>query len=282
MQVLFANKNSVPFLTTNGVHGSITTLGQMTSGIEIYMTQLNSIKIAEDGKTVTIGGGVMSRNVTDALWAANKQTGKKPSHVSATAAAQRLTQQIVTGTCECVSYLGPALGGGHGWLQGRYGLIADQFVSWNVVLASGNLVTVDARSPDLFWAMKGAGHNFGIVTSMTSKIYDLVRPKYAMQTLIFSGDKVEDVYRVANELWYAPGKSMPVDEVNWSYWFYDPTIDAEKVSQLLLLEHTQILTVLMRVNSPSLLSILFKKEWMWSAQSTSSLSLISDPSAIPF
>mgnify|MGYP001568749054 CR=1 FL=1 len=72
----FANNKYLPFLTTNGVHGSITTLGKMTNGIEISMKQLNSIKIAKDGQTVTIGGGVMSKNVTDTLWAAGKQTGQ--------------------------------------------------------------------------------------------------------------------------------------------------------------------------------------------------------------
>ena len=135
----------------------------------------------------------------------------------------------MTGTCECVSYLGPGLGGGHGWLQGRYGLVSDQYVSMSVVLANGNLITVDKNS-SLFWGMKGAGHNFGIVTSVTSKIYDLKRPNYAMATLIFSGDKVEAVYALANEQWHSQGKVMPVDLINWSYWFFDPTIDAEKVS----------------------------------------------------
>ncbi|KAH7377538.1 FAD binding domain-containing protein [Cadophora sp. MPI-SDFR-AT-0126] len=213
--VKFANQNSVPFLTTNGVHGSISTLGAMKSGIEISMVQLNSIKIAQDGKTVTVGGGIMSKNITDTLWAAGKQT--------------------VTGTCECVSYLGPGLGGGHGWLQGRYGLVSDQFVSWNVVLASGQLVTVDKNS-ELFWGMKGAGHNFGIVTSMTSKIYDLVRPNYALKTLIFNGDKVADVYRVANEQWLTNGKVMPVDLINWSYWFFDPTMDTKPVIAFYLIQ----------------------------------------------
>ncbi|RDL35322.1 putative FAD-dependent oxygenase [Venustampulla echinocandica] len=205
--VKFANQNSLPFLTTNGVHGSITTLGAMTHGIEILMSQLNRIAIASDGKTATIGGGVMSKNLTDALWAAGKQT--------------------VTGTCECVSYLGPGLGGGHGWLQGRYGLISDQFVSMNVVLANGSLITIDQNSR-LSWAMKGAGHNFGIVTSTTSKIYDIQHPNYAMATLIFSGDQVEAVYRVANEQWHSTGKTMPVNLINWSYWFFDPTIDPQK------------------------------------------------------
>lgn len=134
---------------------------------------------------------------------------------------------IVTGTCECVSYLGPALGGGHGWLQGHHGLVSDQFVSLNVALANGSLVTVDETS-DLFWALKGAGHNFGIVTSVTSKIYDLEKPNYAVDTIFFSGDQVQEVYQLANELWITNG-TMPDDLNNWSYWFYDPTIDADKV-----------------------------------------------------
>jgi FAD/FMN-containing dehydrogenase len=48
----------------------------MTHGIEIHMSQLNSIVIAQDGETATIGGGVIAKNLTDALWAAGKQTGK--------------------------------------------------------------------------------------------------------------------------------------------------------------------------------------------------------------
>lgn len=48
----------------------------MTHGIEIHMSQLNSVTVAKDGQTATIGGGVMSKNLTDALWAAGKQTGE--------------------------------------------------------------------------------------------------------------------------------------------------------------------------------------------------------------
>lgn len=44
--------------------------------IEIYLPQINTISIAEDQKSVTVGGGVNSKNLTDALWAAGKQTGK--------------------------------------------------------------------------------------------------------------------------------------------------------------------------------------------------------------
>lgn len=75
-QINFANKNSIPFLAVNGVHGSISTLGGMKSGIQIRLSKLNSIKIAKDGKTATIGGGVRTKDLTDTLWTAGKQAGK--------------------------------------------------------------------------------------------------------------------------------------------------------------------------------------------------------------
>ncbi|KAJ4312741.1 hypothetical protein N0V94_007294 [Neodidymelliopsis sp. IMI 364377] len=179
----------------------------MDYGIEIYLPQLNSISIAKNGSSVTLGGGTNSKKLTDALWAAGKQT--------------------VTGTCECVSYLGPALGGGHGWLQGHHGLISDQFTSMNVVLANGDLKTIDANS-DLWWAMQGAGHNFGIVTSVTSKIYDIVNTNWAIETIVFSGDKIEALYEAANKYIIQDGKQSKKIH-NWSYWQNDATISDKPV-----------------------------------------------------
>ncbi|KAM5349276.1 hypothetical protein ACJ41O_005783 [Fusarium nematophilum] len=199
--VKYANKKDIPFLAYNTAHGAITTLGRMDHGIEIYLNQLNSVAVSSDGKTVKIGGGTMSKKVTDTLWAAGKQT--------------------VTGTCECVSYMGPALGGGHGWLQGHHGIIADQIISMNVVLADGSLKTINKNS-DLWWAMKGAGHNFGIVTSVTAKIYDIEHRDWAIETLIFSGDQVEEVYQAANDHLL---RKQPVGVINWSYWLNNPNAD---------------------------------------------------------
>ena len=81
LQVKFANDYDIPFLTYNGHHGTLTTLGNMDYGIEIYLPQLNSISIAKDGKSVTVGGGINSKHLTDALWAAGKQTGKISLHI---------------------------------------------------------------------------------------------------------------------------------------------------------------------------------------------------------
>ncbi|KAI4647672.1 hypothetical protein J4E93_004082 [Alternaria ventricosa] len=203
--VKFASDHNIPFLTYNGHHGTLTTLGKMEYGIEIYLPQLNSISIAKDGKSATIGGGANVKNLTDTLWAAGKQT--------------------VTGCCECVSYLGPALGGGHGWFQGHYGLITDQFLSMNIVLANGDLKTIDSKS-DLWWGMQGAGHNFGVVTSVTTKVYDIEHYDWAIETIVFSGDKVEQVYEAANKYILQGGKQS-ADIHDWTYWQNDARYDTE-------------------------------------------------------
>lgn len=69
---------------------------------------------------------------------------------------------------------GLTLGGGVGWLMGRCGMACDNTLSYDVVLASGELVRANASEhPDLFWALKGGGGNFGVVTSITYRMYPI-------------------------------------------------------------------------------------------------------------
>jgi FAD/FMN-containing dehydrogenase len=99
----------------------------------------------------------------------------------------------------------------------------------DIVLANGDMKTIDAKS-DLWWGMQGAGHNFGIVTSVTTKVYDIEHPNWAIETIIFSGDKVEAIYEAANKYIVQGGKQSS-DIINWSYWLNDATLDTNKVSQ---------------------------------------------------
>ena len=134
----------------------------------------------------------------------------------------------VTGFCECTSLVGVGLGGGHGPLQGRYGLISDQFVNMNVVLADGSIKTIDHRS-DLWWAMQGAGHNFGIVTSLTSKIYDIEHRNWSYKRYIFTGDKVESLFQRINDIFV--GK-QPADIMHHAFLLNNPDIAPAPVIML--------------------------------------------------
>lgn len=64
----------MPFLAISGKHGFTKSLGEMKSGIGIYMQQMTDVKIAEDGQSAIIGGGITSRQLIDHLWPQGKQS----------------------------------------------------------------------------------------------------------------------------------------------------------------------------------------------------------------
>jgi FAD/FMN-containing dehydrogenase len=72
----------MPFLAMGSGHGCTGALGNVRDGIQIWTRQLKNIRISADGQTVTVGGGVKAKELTDALWAAGKQTGKLILQVS--------------------------------------------------------------------------------------------------------------------------------------------------------------------------------------------------------
>lgn len=70
--------------------------------------------------------------------------------------------------------VGGSLGAGVGKYQGVHGLIIDALESVKLVTATGDLITVSKhQEPDLFWGLRGAGFNFGIITEATYQVYDL-------------------------------------------------------------------------------------------------------------
>lgn len=154
------------------------------------MVQLNNITIQSSAKSAWFEGGTIVGPVIEYLW---------DKGFIAT-----------TGGCECVGMLGAGLGGGHGRQEGLHGLISDNILQLNVVLGNGSAIRVNATShSDLLWGMKGAGHNFGIVTSYEMNIFPRGPDTWHYHNYIWRGDKLESVFNALNE--FHGNGSTPVD-----------------------------------------------------------------------
>ena len=168
------------------------------------MVNLRSIAIQSSGKSALFGGGVYSGQVTEYLWDRGYVT--------------------TTGSCDCVGLLGAGLGGGHGRHEGLYGMISDNFRQLNVVLADGSAIRVSAtRHSDLFWGLKGAGHNFGIVTSFEMNIFPRGPDTWHYHNYVWRGDKLEDVFNALNAF-HGNGNTPVNMTVNFGNFFMNTTI----------------------------------------------------------
>jgi FAD/FMN-containing dehydrogenase len=121
-------------------------------GVMIDLAEMKEIGIDPDLATATAQGGVIWGELNDAA----------AEHGLA------VTGGAVSGT----GIAGYTLGGGLGWLMAKYGLAADNLLAVELVTAEGDVLHVDAAShPDLFWALRGGGGNFGVATSFTYRLH---------------------------------------------------------------------------------------------------------------
>ncbi|KAK3936141.1 hypothetical protein QBC46DRAFT_461661 [Diplogelasinospora grovesii] len=146
--VKLARSNNFPFLGTGGRHSSSVTLGALQNGVAIDLSGLNSVSVDSAAATVTVGGGVRFGAVVDPVYEAGFE--------------------VPIGSYAYPGMVGATIGGGVGRWQGLHGLIIDNLLSVRMVTADGNLITVSNTSyPDLWWAVRGAAANFGLITSAT-------------------------------------------------------------------------------------------------------------------
>lgn len=149
--------------------------------------------------------------------------------------------------------MGPALGGGHGRYEGLYGMVMDGILHYNVVLADGTEIGVNETShSDLLWALKGAGHNFAIVTSVVKKIYPKETDTWHVHTYTWTQDKLETVFEALNQYHKSfNGTTPPKMGVGWGYTIMDPNISTSEVGILFAPIPGQLLIIHRRCSSGS-------------------------------
>jgi FAD/FMN-containing dehydrogenase len=145
----FAREQEVPLATRSGGHG-ISGRSTNDGGIIIDLSRLDSISVT--GRRVRVGPGASWGHVAQAL---------APSGLA-----------MSSGDYGDVGVGGLATAGGIGFLARKFGLTIDHVTAAEVVLADGRIVRADAtENPDLLWALRGAGGNFGIVTAFELDAY---------------------------------------------------------------------------------------------------------------
>ena len=171
----FAVANRIPLTACGGGHASSGT--SSTDGMVIDLSKMRSVSVNQDTMTVSFDGGCLWEDLEKALDALGLAT--------------------VGGVVNHTGVGGLIVGGGHGYLTPKHGLTIDNLISVQVVTADGSVLEASEKeNEDLFWAIRGAGAQFGIVTRFTSRVHK--QGKVWSGSLVFTPDKLPDLVAAAN------------------------------------------------------------------------------------
>ncbi|KAF8508227.1 hypothetical protein JB92DRAFT_2832474 [Gautieria morchelliformis] len=181
----FATSNNIPFSVKCGGHNP-SGVSSVKDGVCIDLSRyFNTARVDPEQQLVYVGGGAVWGTVDNATIA----------HGLATPG----------GTVNHTGVGGLTLGGGYGWLSGQYGLVIDNLVQATVVIANGSVVVASPTShPDLFWAIRGGGSNFGIVTEFVLKAYPQRKTVFA-GPVIFPPPLIGKVAEAVDKWWAGVG-----------------------------------------------------------------------------
>jgi FAD/FMN-containing dehydrogenase len=151
--IAFARDHDLPLAVRGGGHNGAG-LGTVDDGVVIDLSPFNDVQVDVASRTVRVGGGCTWGEVDRAT---NEHGLATPSGIISTTGVGGLT-----------------LGGGLGHLTRKCGLAIDNLLEAELVLASGERVRASAgENPDLFWAIRGGGGNFGVVTSFLFRLHEV-------------------------------------------------------------------------------------------------------------
>jgi FAD/FMN-containing dehydrogenase len=188
--VTFARERELLLAVRGGGH-SFPGYSTCDGGLMIDLSAMNSVRLDAPNRTAHVGGGA---------WVA---------HVDA--ATQKEGLATTLGQISNTGVGGLTLGGGFGWLSRRFGLACDNLVSAELVTADGKLRRVSEKDePDLFWALRGGGGNFGVATSFEYRLHPL-NPKVLAGHVDYPAPQVRDAIEFYAELISNAPRELSVD-----------------------------------------------------------------------
>src|SRR3954451_4514695 len=151
--IAFARDHGLTVAVRGGAHNGAG-LGSCDDGVVIDLSLLRDVQVDPEARTVRVGGGCLWGEVDAAT---NEHGLATPSGIISTTGVGGLT-----------------LGGGLGHLTRKCGLSIDNLLEADVILASGEQVrAAEDENPDLFWAIRGGGGNFGVVTPFVFRLHEV-------------------------------------------------------------------------------------------------------------
>ena len=170
--VTFARDNKLVLAVRGGGH-NIAGSALCDDGLVIDLSKMTAARVDPAGRRATIEGGATLADLDAATQAHGLAT---PVGINSTTGIAGLT-----------------LGGGFGWLSRKYGMTVDNLESAEVVTAAGEVVRASASEhPDLFWALRGGGGNFGVVTRFEFRLHP-VGPNVLSGLIVYSLSEAKSV-----------------------------------------------------------------------------------------
>jgi FAD/FMN-containing dehydrogenase len=177
--IAFAIERGLEIAVRAGAH-STAGFSAVDDGLVIHVGQMNHVAVNPATKRARVGGGALLRDLD--------------------AATQAHGLAVPTGLISHTGVAGLTLGGGMGWLTRQAGLSIDNLESAEIVSADGLILrAAKDENPDLFWAVRGGGGNFGVVTEFEFRLHE-VGPIVQFGLLFWDLDQGTRVLRLAREI----------------------------------------------------------------------------------